>query len=156
MKGIKIHKQINKTQLLEIIAGLKTDKQTGWTLSKMPDKQFLIDIVNHLDPENSLFSFVSGDKFSSVVKDFPVEQIRNLIARAFRGGSYSRLFKQINTTVFPHKGSALFKKTKEERERMKKANLQARIAQKEKRLALLRQEEEKNKKEMENLKSQLE
>ena len=66
---IKNDFSVTKTELIEEIKK-KTQKNLGFTLSTSPDRNWLIDVLNTLDPENKL---LKGDPLLQFTRQIPEE-----------------------------------------------------------------------------------
>ena len=59
--GVQTHKNVSKIELYEIIIAIDKDKEWGFDIGRLPDKQFMLDIIKLLRPNDALFSFRPQD-----------------------------------------------------------------------------------------------
>jgi hypothetical protein len=70
------YKKIKKLDLYMMVSAILENKKLnlGFDIYKIPNKQWLLDILQHLDPKNSLFSF--KEDTNEIPIQFPVEKFK--------------------------------------------------------------------------------
>ncbi|KAL4494474.1 hypothetical protein ABPG72_018366 [Tetrahymena utriculariae] len=137
--GITTHKNVNKVQLFEELFAIEDIEEWGFDLTHLPDKQFMLDVLHLLRPDNHLFSFRPQDLQDVASIEFPVQ-----------------LFRDVNTMALPGNfNQALFKKSEEQIKKEKIAQLEGRLLKKQKRANMLQAELQKNQQKARVLQSEL-
>ncbi|KAL4500766.1 hypothetical protein ABPG72_020000 [Tetrahymena utriculariae] len=127
--GAKSIKKYTKIKVFEVLTKVLEDNQIddiGLRISRLPSKEYMLNLIWVLDNNNSIFDLVPQDLEDSSMIDFPIH-----------------LFNNVNTQIFPPGQGALFKRTKEQQERYLKSKYEVKIQQKQNRVDMLSKEKEK-------------
>ncbi|KAL4463836.1 hypothetical protein ABPG74_005773 [Tetrahymena malaccensis] len=127
--GAKTIKNKTKIELYEILYSLaqqQEKKDLGFDLNRLPNKQYILDLIHVLKPNHSLFKLEDDSELSNHQIKFPIDA-----------------FKQIQTRYLPTTGQNLFRRTKEQIEDDKKKEMAQRVSKKETRLRMLLEESQK-------------
>ncbi|KAL4500834.1 hypothetical protein ABPG72_020068 [Tetrahymena utriculariae] len=119
--GRQTYKKCKKVEIYNQLCKSKNDT-LGFDITRLPDKQWLIDVLYLLNSEHELFQFCENQEKEEQHVMLPLQLFND---------------NGVNMNVFPNKKGILFRKTKIEKDAEKAAALKKRIQKKEDRILLL-------------------